>query len=107
MKTTLQEILHAVNIFGEDRDITVDGISTIAVCPPLMITLEGRQHFSQALAAPARVEYNSNGYCCGLQICDGDENDDEQAWKLLTALAGYCNNDKYKTWFEGPTAQFI
>lgn len=104
MKTTLQEILHAVNIFGEDRDIAVDGTSTIAVCPPLMITPEGRQHFSQALAAPARVRYSSNGYCLGLQI---SEDNDEEAWQLLTALAGYCNNDKFKTWFEGTTAQFI
>lgn len=25
MKITLQELLHAINILGDDRDVTVDG----------------------------------------------------------------------------------
>lgn len=33
MNVTLEELLHAINILGDDRDVTVDGIDSIAVVP--------------------------------------------------------------------------
>ena len=47
IKITLQELLHAINILGDDRDVTVDGIDSIAVCPPVKMTPAGREHFNR------------------------------------------------------------
>lgn len=38
MNVTLEEFLHAINIIGDDRDVYVDGIDSIAVCPPVKLT---------------------------------------------------------------------
>lgn len=56
MNVTLEDLLHAINILGEDRDVTVDGIDTIAVVPPVKLTAAGRTHFQQALTANVVVE---------------------------------------------------
>lgn len=101
MKITLQELLHAINILGDDRDVTVDGIDSIAVCPPVKMTPAGREHFKQALTANVNVEYSGN------YVSDDDEKINQMAWNLLKALAGYCYADGYDQWFEGDEAEFI
>lgn len=101
MKITLQELLHAINILGDDRDVTVDGIDSIAVCPPVKMTPAGREHFKQALTANVNVEYSGN------YVSDDDEKINQMAWDLLKALAGYCYADSYDQWFEGDKAEFI
>ena len=90
IKITLQELLHAINILGDDRDVTVDGIDSIAVCPPVKMTPAGREHFKQALTANVNVEYSGN---C---VSDDDEKINQMAWDLLKALAGYCYADSYE-----------
>ncbi|MBD5194867.1 MAG: hypothetical protein HDS87_03990 [Bacteroidales bacterium] len=42
---SLEELLHAINILGDDYDVIVDGIEAIAVCPPVKLTPTGRKHF--------------------------------------------------------------
>lgn len=106
MNVTLEELLHAINILGEDRDITVDGIDSIAVCPPVKITPVGREHFKQALTANVVVEYRNDNHI-DTYVSDDDEAIDEMAWNLLKALAGYCYDDDYDQWFEGENAELI
>lgn len=107
METTLQDLLHAINILGDDRDVTVDGIDSIAVCPPVKLTPAGRKHFKQALTAKVVVCYARNGQHQETFVSDSDEKIQEMAWKLLSALAGYCYVDGYDAWFEGETATLL
>lgn len=106
MTTTLKDLLHAINITGDDRDVFVDGIDTIAVCPPVKFTPEGLQHFQKALEAKVEVEYRDDDHW-GTYVSDADESVDEQAWNLLASLAGYCSESKFSKWFEGDSATII
>lgn len=107
MEVTLQDLLHAINILGEDRDVCVDGIDSIAVCPPIKMTPAGREHFKLALTANVVVEYDENDTYQDTYVSDADEKIDEMAWDLLKALAGYCYVDGYDQWFEGETAELL
>lgn len=101
MKTTLQDLLHAINIFGEDYDVLVDGIDSIAVVPPVMLTEEGKKHFAKALNATVVVDYGTNHehrYTC---VSDADEKIDRKAWDLLSSLAGICSCEDFEIWFGG------
>lgn len=102
---TLEELLHAINILGDDRDVSVDGIDTVAVCPPVEFTPEGKEHFKQALAANVVVEYKTRHR--DTYVSDDDEKTNELAWDLLMALAGYCNANGYDRWFSGEEAEMI
>lgn len=106
MTTTLKDLLHAINILGDDRDVTVDGIDAIAVCPPVKFTPEGLKHFRKALDATVEVEYKNDCHC-DTYVSDADERVDEQAWNLLASLAGYCSESKFSKWFEGDSAEMI
>lgn len=92
----LRDLLYAINILGEDEDVTVDGINTIAVYPPIKFTPKGLEHFKYALDAPL-LENDS------LVVSSPTEEQDEAAWELLSSLAGYCPSSKFKEWFEGDT----
>ena len=105
MQTTLKDLLHAINILGDDRDVFVDGIDAIAVCPPVNLTTAGLKHFKKALAATVEVEYKDDCHC-DTYISD-DEDVNEEAWELLKALAGYCSEDDFNKWFEADTAKMI
>lgn len=106
MKATLQDLLHAINILGEDRDVCVDGEYSIAVCPPVKMTPAGREHFKQALTANVIVEYKNDSHQ-DTYVSDADEKKDKMAWDLLKSLAGYCYADRYDQWFEGETAEIL
>lgn len=106
MKTTLRDLLHAINILGDDRDVVVDGIDIIAVCPPVKFTPQGLEHFQKALDANVEVEYKDDSHW-GTYVSDTDEQIDEQAWNLLSSLAGYCAESKFNKWFDGNTAVII
>jgi len=106
METTLQDLLHAINIIGEDRDVYVDGFCQIDVCPPVKLTPAGRKHFEQALTANVEVIYNKDSYVDTF-VSDADEKIDEMAYDLLKSLAGYCYVDGYDQWFEGEDAELI
>lgn len=103
---TLQDLLHAINILGEDRDVCVDGIGAIAVCPPVMLTPKGREHFKDALSANVIVEYTREQHQDTYVSNDG-EADDEKAWELLKSLAGYCNANNFEQWFEGENTKML
>lgn len=106
MTVTLQDLLHAINIIGDDCDVYVDGIDTIAVCPPVKMTPAAREHFKQALTANVNVEYVNNSHRQTF-VSDDDEKIDKMAWDLLSSLAGYCYVDGYDQWFEGDDAELI
>ena len=106
MNTTLQDLLHAINILGDDRDVTVDGIDSIAVCPPVKLTPAGRKHFKQALTANVNVEYQDDSHQ-DTYVSDDEEKINRMAWDLLKSLAGYCYDDDYDQWFEGRDAELI
>ena len=106
MNVTLEELLHAINILGDDRDVTVDGIDTIAVCPPVKLTPAGREHFKQALTANVNVEYRNDSHL-DTYVSDDDEKIDEMAWDFLSSLAGYCYEGGYNLWFDGEDAVLI
>lgn len=106
MNVTLEDLLHAINILGEDRDVCVDGIDSIAVCPPVKMTPAGREHFKQALTANVVVEYKNDSHR-DTYVSDADEKIDEMAWDLLKALAGYCYVDGFDQWFEGEDAELV
>lgn len=105
MNTTLKDLLHAINILGEDRDATVDGIGSIAVCPPVKFTPEGLKHFHKALEATVEVEYEDD--CHNDTYVSDEEDVNEEAWNLLASLAGYCATSKFQIWFEGETSKMI
>ena len=106
MRTTLKDLLHAINILGDDRDVTVDGIDSIAVCPPVKITLEGQKHFQEALEAAVQVEYKDDSHR-GTYVSNEDEEIDQKAWHFLASLAGYCEESKFDKWFEGDIVTMI
>lgn len=97
-KRTLKDLLFAINVIGEDTDVTVDGIDSIAVCPPVSFTPKGLEHFKFALEAPLL-----NG--CNLVVSSPTEEQDEAAMELLSSLAGYCPATKFSEWFEGSEAE--
>lgn len=106
MKTTLRDLLHAINILGDDRDVYVDGIDGIAVCPPVELTPAGSKHFKKALDATVEVEYKDDCHR-DTYVSDDEEDVNEKAWELLTSLAGYCSEDDFNKWVEGDTAKMI
>ncbi len=106
INTTLEELLHAINLLGDDRDVTVDGIDSIAVCPPVKLTPAGRKHFEQALTANVVVEYKHDCHQ-DTYVSDADEKIEKMAWDLLSSLAGYCYVDGFDQWFEGENAEII
>lgn len=106
MNVTLEELLHAINILGDDRDVTVDGIDSIAVVPPVKLTPAGRTHFQQALTANVVVEYGEYGHQ-DTYVSDDDEKIDEMAWDFLKSLAGNCYEGGYNAWFEGEDAELV
>lgn len=97
MKKTLKDLLSAMNLFGDDRDVTVDGIDAIAVCPPVKITPKGLEHFKTALEAPLLEDD------CFV-VSSPTEEQDEAAWELIKSLAGFCPYKKFNEWFEGDDA---
>lgn len=102
----LEDLLHAINILGEDRDVYVDGYGSIAVCPPVKLTPAGRAYFQQALKANVDVVYSDDSHE-ETYVSDADEAIDEMANNLLKSLAGYCYADGYDQWFEGEEAVII
>lgn len=106
MNVTLEELLHAINILGEDRDVTVDGLDSIAVCPPVKLTPAGREHFKQALTANVVVQYEKDTHW-DTYVSDDDEIINEMALNLLRALAGFCYLDGYDAWFGGEQAEMV
>lgn len=106
MNVTLQELLRAINIFGEDLDVTVDGFGTIAVCPPVKMSPSAREHFKQALTANVVVDYKDDSHW-GTYVSDDDEKIDKMAWDLLNSLAGFCYADGYDQWFDCENAELV
>lgn len=106
MTTTLKDLLHAINILGDDRDVFVDGIDAIAVCPPVKLTPAGLKHFKKALDATVEVEYKDDCHR-DTYVSDDEEDVNEAAWELLKALAGYCSEDDFNKWVEDDTAKMI
>ncbi len=107
METTLKDLLHAINIIGDDFDVTVDGVDAIAVCPPVKITPEGQKYFKEALEATVQVEYHSDDSYWGTYVSNEDDEIDQKAWHFLTSLAGHCDEDDYNKWFEAENAEII
>lgn len=107
MTTTLQDLLHAINIIGDDYDVCVDGFDTLAVCPPVKMTPCAKNEFAQALTAEVTVEYDKDGSHRLTYVSDADDKICEMAYGLIKALAGYCYADGYDAWFEGETAEMI
>lgn len=101
MKTTLKDLLHAINIIGEDRDVYVDGIDAIAVCPPVKLTKYGREYYKQALEAEVIVDYGEFNHE-GTYISESNK-----AWRLLSDLAGYCVCEHFDKCFEGDDAEIL
>lgn len=96
--TTLRDLLHAINILGYDTDVTIDGIDSIAVVPPVKLTKEGSKHFHKALSATVEVVYKDD---CHRYTCVSDDDKiNRDAWALLWALSGSCTDSDYQTWFE-------
>lgn len=106
MTTTLKDLLHAINILGDDRDVTVDGIDAIAVCPPVKFTPEGLEHFRKALDATVEVEYKNDSHR-DTYVSDDREDINQDAWNLLVSLAGYCPEKTFDKWFDGDNAKMI
>lgn len=90
---TLKDVLSAINIFNEDADITIDGIGTIAVSPPVTITKEGLDHWSDALQSEM---FSGDPFTTN----NASEELDKRVWQFLNALAGYCSESQYKEWFQ-------
>lgn len=106
MKTTFEQLLHAVNILGEDVDITIEDRISIAACPPLYITPYGRECFKNALQCNVDVEYDKDGTHL-YTVVSGSDAENEEADELLISLAGYCPEDDFISWFETDDKELI
>lgn len=92
-KHTLRELIHAINIIGDDKDVYVDGNGSIAVCPPVTLTKAGLERYGDILDAPI---------CEGTDIgADATDEQCDKAWELLSGAAGYMSVLKYQKYFEG------
>lgn len=107
METTLQELLHALNIIGEDRYVLVEGFGRLTICPPVKLTPTGREYFKKALSATVISDYDK--YNCHLQtyVCDKSELKTATAYELLSALDGNCSENMYHRWFGSEAASMI
>ena len=100
----LRDLLRAINVLDQDTDVTVDGVDSIAVCPPVKLTPTALRKYRKVLNLPVEGT---------LIKSDNDEDYDEdnenslldEAWYFLCALAGYCAIDKFDKWFEGEQAK--
>lgn len=106
MEVTLQDLLHAINILGEDRDVLVDGYGEFAVCPPLKLTPQGRERFNTALSAKVTVKYEKYDHI-GTFVCGADEDEDDNIWNFLMCLGGNCSGAQFEIWFQGEQAKYI
>lgn len=106
MNVTLQELLHAINILGEDRDVVIDGFGEFAVCPPCMLTAAGRGRFRKALSAHVEVEYENSRHQ-STYVSDNDEDTQGEAMQLLVSLSGGCGEKRYIQWFQDDDAEII
>lgn len=114
MRTSFRDYLHALNVMGEDVDVSVDGTGfVIAVCPPIALTPDGEKEFGEVLDT-LYVDVEEYGNCV---MSDSDEDYDlydeyetgklQGAIELLASLAGYCPSSKFDKWFEGEDAKMI
>ena len=103
METTLEDLLHAINILQENRNILVDGYGEITICPPVRITPQALSYFDLALNATVIVDYKQHD----TYIADPDEKIDKMAWELLNAIEGNTSDDRIKQWFEDPSAEIL
>ncbi len=100
-KTTLRNYLAYLNREGEDVDVAVDGIDSIAYCPSYVLTDAGKEYFKEALDRCYIEKYQN------IVEWDSDDTDDEDgipkcahlAWELLSSLAGYCSVEEFGLWF--------
>lgn len=93
----LRDVLHAINVLRDDRDMGVDGYDGIAVCYPVKFTPEGLEYWKDALDSKMYDECTSSD----------TEEIDEKVNSLLWSLAGYCGCSDFEKWFEGETAKEI
>lgn len=90
-KTTLEEVLKAINIFDKDVDIYVEEVGgDIGICPPIKLSPCAKEKFKNVLNA------KMDGFTC----IEEDEELSQQVYDFLVALAGYCSVDTYDNWFE-------
>ena len=103
-KIRLDEYLTACRIIGEDRDIEVDRIDSVAYCGT-GLTAEGRKHFEKALALPMYMTEDGDICPCVISENDADYDEDNEdsalqlAWDMLYGMAGYCSTTDYDKWF--------
>lgn len=102
MKTTVKDLLHSINIIGEDYDVLIDGMECqMAVVPPVKMTDEGQKYFREALDAVVNVDYKDDIHK------ETYIEESESAYELLASLAGYCDAKKYDDWFTGSNAEIL
>ncbi len=101
-KMKLIEYIKYLDKKGDDVDIFVDGLDSIAYCPTTKFTPEGKAYFNKALEKCYVEDYDD------VVMWDNDETDDEDgvpscahlAWELFVSLAGYCSVDNFNKWFK-------
>lgn len=106
MKTTLFDLLHAINVVGVDRVITVNGCDPIEVCPPIKFNPFGLNQYQIALGAIVEVKY-LDGHHFDTFVNDPCKDTNIEAWLLLSSLAGICDGYKYDRWFRGDDSKMI
>lgn len=105
-KTNLKDLLHCINVLGEDFDVCVEGNECIAVCPPVKFTRQGLYHFITELEANVNVFYKNGSHDYTI-VDDKKQSINDAAYKMLAELAGSCSKSNYDTWFNGENAQLI
>ena len=106
MKTTFEQLLHAVNILGKDVDIDIEGGFRIAACPPLYLTPYGRECYKTALQCNDDVDYDEDGTHL-YTVVNGSDAENDEACALLISFAGYCPEQDFISWFETDDKELI
>ena len=91
-RVNLETYLNILAVIGDDVDVTVDAVNSIAYCGT-RLTAEGKKEFQDCLKKCYIKEGSTIEW-------DNDDTDDEegisscanQAFHMLTAMAGYCKD---------------
>lgn len=72
----------------------------ICFCGPMMLTEEGKEHFSEVMDYDIDTDF-TDGYWTASVKCDGEDwrRKIRKAHEFFCAAAGYCADEDYQKWF--------
>lgn len=99
IRTTVKDLFHAINMLGRNVDVYVKGYGEIAVCPPVMLSVNALVDFQKGINNTVKVSYDKSDIY-DMYISGEKDSYDESTWNLLCVLAGCCSEKEYEKYVE-------